>query len=588
MPLFAPSFIEDLRTQADIVQLVQDYVSLKPSGGALKGLCPFHSEKTPSFQVNRDKGVFHCFGCGAGGDIFKFVELKETLGFVDAVRHVAQRFGVAIPEPEDAGRDRASEQERETLLKIHETAAGFFREQLKTPAGARARQMLRQRGLTPQTIDRLGLGYAPVTREPLKAHLLRQGFDIGALLRSGLVVERDGNQAIDRFRNRLMVPICRESGSVVAFGGRAMGEEQQPKYLNSPETAIYSKGRMLYGLHLTKPDIRRLGYAVLVEGYFDFAQALQAGIAPVVASCGTALTPAQAHVLKRFAEKVVLSFDPDAAGQGAAVRSCDLLVAEGFQVKVAVLPGGADPDAFIRQRGPEAYAQELRTSRPYLEFLLDRAAEGRDFSDEAGRRDFLRAMLAVAARIPDLAARDQFADRLAHKARVLEDVVRAEIRKAAAARRTDVMVAEHTSAEGVKPAEMGLIWGIVHDPATTRSVLAELEPEDLEGFRTAAILNTARALTSWPAETMPETLLERLSTREATLVSRIAASPAAPAPPHECVLTFKRARYERERAAVQREIDRLQELGAARHDREIVALWARKRDLAHRLEELGG
>src|SRR5437867_4643665 len=240
-----------------------------------------------------------------------------------------------------------------------------------------------------------------------------------------------------------MVPICRDTGSVIAFGGRQMDTEQGgPKYLNSPETAIYSKGKTLYGLSLTKAHIRKIGFAVLVEGYFDFAQLFQSQAAPAVASCGTALTPQQCQLLRRFTSKVALSYDPDAAGHGAAARSCDLLVAEGFDVNVVVLDKGEDPDTFIRRNGPDRYRERLRSSRPYLEYLLDRAAEGLDLSHDDNRRQFLGKMLEVAARIPDAAARDQFADRLAHKARVTEDVIRAEIRKAAVNRRTTLTARE--------------------------------------------------------------------------------------------------------------------------------------------------
>src|SRR4030095_1911605 len=264
---------------------------------------------------------------------------------------------------------------------------------------------------------------------------LKEGLGLPLLLRSGLIVERDSGQAVDRFRGRLMIPIARDSGSVVAFGGRATGADEQPKYLTSPETFIYTKGRTLYGLHLTKKDISRLGYAVMVEGYFDFAQLVQAGITPVVASSGTALTPSQAQLLRRFTSKVILSFDPDAAGQGAAARSCELLVAEGFEVNVAVLSPGGDPDTFVRQHGRAAYMGLLKGCHTYLEYLLDRTAAAHDLNNDEGRRQFLAAMLSVAARIPDPAGRDQFGDRLAHKARITEEVVRAEVRKAAVPKR---------------------------------------------------------------------------------------------------------------------------------------------------------
>ena len=302
------------------------------------------------------------------------------------------------------------------------------------------------------------------SREGLKTRLLKEGFALPLLFRSGLVAERDRGTAVDRFRNRLMIPICRDNGAIVAFGGRAMDAGQQPKYLNSPETPIYVKGRTLYGLHLSKGSVIRAKHAVMVEGYFDFAQAYQAGITNVVASSGTALTPVQAKLLKRFATKVVLNFDPDAAGQGAAARSSELLVAEGFQVNVAMLPPGDDPDTFIRKSGGAAYQDTLRNSRPYLEYLLDRASAAHDLSKDDSRREFLNAMLTVAAKIPDAAARDQFADRLAHKARITEEVVRAEIRKAAVQRQPTVQERTIPAASQVKPAERGLIWAIMRQP----------------------------------------------------------------------------------------------------------------------------
>ena len=329
--------------------------------------------------------------------------------------------------------------------------------------------------MSPQTIEQLGLGYAPSSRDGLKSRLFKQGFQEGILLQSGLIVRRDSGEVVDRFRNRLMVPICRDTGSVIAFGGRQMDADQGgPKYLNSPETPIYSKSRTLHGLNLTKPQIRKAGYAVLVEGYFDFAQLFQSQAAPAVASCGTALTPQQAQLLHRFTSKVVLSYDPDAAGQGAAARSCEMLVTEGFDVNVIALDKGADPDTFIRQKGPESYRERLRGSRPYLEYLLDQAAGGLDLAHDDNRRQFLGRMLTVAAWIPDAAARDQFADRIAHKARITEEVVRAEIKKAAAGRRTSVTARELPSFGTLKQAEKALIWGLIHDTGVAIDALAEL------------------------------------------------------------------------------------------------------------------
>jgi len=331
---------------------------------------------------------------------------------------------------EESDEQRANSAERETLLKVHESAAAWFRQQLASNAGARIRRQISDRGVTDATSEALGLGFAPAAREGLKAALLKEGFSQAILLRAGLVVQREDGSVIDRFRNRLMIPICRDTGSVIAFGGRAVDPDQQPKYLNSPETPIYSKGRTLYGLHLSKNAIRQRKFAILVEGYFDFAQVYQAGFEGVVASCGTALTPQQAQQLRRFTGKVVLSFDPDTAGQGAAVKSCEMLVEEGFAVNVAILPSGDDPDTFVRKHGRQGYAERLEHSSPYLEYLLDRAAANHNLNTDEGRVKFLGDMLPVAGRIPDAAMRDRFADRLAFKARVTDEVVRAEIRKA--------------------------------------------------------------------------------------------------------------------------------------------------------------
>ena len=586
MPLFPASFVEDLKSHVDIVQVVQERVQLRKTGATWKGLCPFHGEKTPSFHVYGDKGFFKCFGCNLAGDVIKFVELHDKVSFPDAVRQLAARAGLTVPEAEDAKQDAESSREREALLKVHEVAAAWFREQLATPVGAAGRRLLADRGMSPDTVALLGMGFAPAAGG-LRARLLKEGFAESVLLKSGLLVQRDEGPARDRFRNRLMIPICRDTGAIIAFGGRAMEAGQQPKYLNSPETAIYVKGRTLYGLNHAKGSISRLKYAVLVEGYFDWAQAYQAGITNVVASSGTALTPAQARLLRRFAGKVILSFDPDAAGQGAAARSSELMVSEGFQVNVAMLPSGDDPDNYIQRHGAAAYQELLRHSRQYLDYLLDRSAADEDLSTDEGRRSFLGKMLTVAARIPDAAQRDQFADRLSHKARITEEVVRAEIRKAAVQRQTNVEDVQRRapSMGQVKDAERGLIWALMHQIEGGQEALLELEEADLEGLATRDILRQARSLQDWPAGSVPEALMERLSKGEAALVQQIAREKGAPADAADSVRTLKRLRYSREKADLQREIDRLQQAGAATHEHEIIALWERKKDLLQRLDK---
>jgi DNA primase len=587
--LYASQFVETLKQQADIVVVIQDYVSLKKSGANYKGLCPFHNEKTPSFNVNRDKGFFHCYGCSAGGDVIKFLELHDKIGFVDAVKQLAQRFGLALPELEDSDEQRASTAERETLLKVHEAAAKWFREQLLSLAGARIRTYIADRGINEMTSEAQGLGFAPPGREGLKQALIKQGFSQGTLVKAGLLVQRDDGQTIDRFRNRLMIPIGRDTGSIIAFGGRALDKDQQPKYLNSPETPIYSKGRTLYGLHLSKTAIRQSGFVILVEGYFDFGQVYQAGF-PVVASCGTALTPQQAQQLRRFVTKVVLSYDPDAAGQGAAARSSELLVGEGFEVNVATLPAGADPDTFIQQNGGPAYGERLKQSRPYLDYLLDRSAAGHNLNSDEGRVKFLAEMLPIAARIPEEAMRDRFGDRLAFKARITDEVVRSQIRKAAVQKQTTVgrdgVPTRLTSFGNVTKAEKGLIWWLVHEPGPALYALESLEADDLAPLASRSVLDLALELNENRGFS-PSVLLERLTTVEAQLVTGIASEKE----PHvndaeSCAQIIRRMRCEREHAAIQREIDHLQELGAAEHSSRIDALWVQKHELLRRLEGL--
>jgi DNA primase len=584
MGLFPQQFIDDLKQHADIVAVIQEYVSLKKVGATYKGLCPFHGEKTPSFHVNREKGFFHCFGCGAGGDVFKFLELRESVAFPDAVRMLAQRFGMPVPELEQTDEQRANSAERESLLKAHDAAALWFRDQLASAAASRVRTQIASRGIGEATSTALGLGYAP--RDGLRQALLQQGFSQALLLRAGLIVHREDGAIVDRFRHRLMIPIRRETGSVIAFGGRAVDADQQPKYLNSPETAIYSKSRVLYGLNLSKSAIRENGFAILVEGYFDYAQVYQAGFQSVVASCGTALTPAQAQHLRRFTAKVVLSFDPDAAGQGAAAKSCEMLVAQGFEANVAILPAGEDPDIYVRKHGRQAYAERLRASRPYLDYLLDRAAAHHNLRDADGRARFVAEVVPIVERIPDRTRQELFVEAVAGKAGIAGDSIWAQVPKAVTRRQAALTASELPGLGQVTKAEKGLIWWLVHRPAPALDALQTLDGPDLEGLASRSVLDLARKLNE-DRGFSPSVLLERLNVSEAQLVTGIASE----AEPHvhdaaECALILKRLRYERERAALQREIDRLQQRGVAEPGADLQELLVRKYQLIQRIDGL--
>jgi DNA primase len=565
LALFPQSFIDEVRTAADIVTVVSDYVSLRKAGAAYKGLCPFHSEKTPSFSVNRDRGFFHCFGCDAGGDVFKFVELQEKVNFTEAVRQLAQRFGIPIPELESSDEERQSAAEREALLTLHEIAAAYFREQLQAPAAESVRRYLTEaRRLTPATIETLGLGYAPPARDGLRLRLAQRGFPATLALRSGLITRRDDGTEVDRFRHRLMIPIARDSGSIIAFGGRAMDKDQNPKYVNSPETAIYSKSRTLYGLSLTKAEIRQAKLAIIVEGYFDFAQLFQAGGLPAVATCGTALTAAQAHLLRRFTSKAVLCFDPDTAGQAAAERSGELLVTEGFDVTVPPIPAGADPDTLVQTQGRETFVGLLRKSKPYLEFRVDRAAAGKDLSRSDGQRAFVRDMQGFAERVVrDPVVRDQLADRIAHRARLSVETVRAALRPARGTRAAGATTPPIAPTAPLRDVERGLLWALVHQPEELAIAMKNLEPSDLEGLRSQDMLMAALTAASAGETELPSAVMERLTDQDAQLLARAATDREPPVRDlTECVRELRLGRLKRHLVALQQDIDEQVALGA--------------------------
>src|SRR4030088_2077724 len=382
----AGSFADRVKQQADIVRVVSEYVRLKKSGQNFTGLCPFHAEKSPSFAVHPTKQIYHCFGCGVGGDVFKFVMEVDKVTFPEAIRVVAEKCGIAIPRPKASSpEERKENQQRTLLVEMHREAQTFFVQQLGgTLEGKAARAYLEDRGLDKDAIARFGIGYAPSGGDAL-LRFLKSKYKEPLLIESGLV-SRDqsgGARMYDRFRRRITFPIANESGKIVAFGCRALGDDQ-PKYLNSPETPIYSKSNVLYHLDRAKEALRRSDFAVLVEGYMDAIAVARAGISNVVASCGTSLAEPQIKLLARFTQRVIVNYDPDTAGQTATERSISLLLEHDFEVRVLALPGQADPDKFIREHGAEAYTKLLKESPPYVDYLIARTRQ-MDMSTAEGK-----------------------------------------------------------------------------------------------------------------------------------------------------------------------------------------------------------
>jgi DNA primase len=384
---FPQTFIDDLKRQADIVRIVQDYVTLKKTGANWVACCPFHKETKPSFSVNPAKEIFYCFGCQKGGSVFNFVMEVERVAFPEAIKIVAEKAGVALPVQVDDSRFEARKRESDQVIELNQWAMSWWEDQLssQSPPTQAAREYLDQRGITEETRKTFRLGFAPDSWDSLSTHLRQKGATKEALERSGLVVKKDGGGSYDRFRGRLMFPVIDPQGRPIAFGGRVLDPEGEPKYLNSPETTAYTKGRHLYGLNLTRDDIRRQGFAILVEGYLDLIVPYQNGVRNAVASLGTALTPEQVKLIGRFARKVVVNYDGDRAGVQAAKRAIETILAEDLEVKVLVLPDNADPDDFIRKYGAAEYQKRRGEAQPHIQFVIDQAVRDRNLHSPADK-----------------------------------------------------------------------------------------------------------------------------------------------------------------------------------------------------------
>jgi DNA primase len=513
-------FASTVKQQADIIRIIGEYVKLRKAGAQnYQGLCPFHQEKTPSFSVHATNQFFHCFGCKASGDVFSFVQKIENITFPESVRLIADKLGIAVPKMQYASEEEARQaRQRGGLLDINERACVFFQEQLRKSESAHAREYLKSRGLTPEIIAEFRIGFAPERGFVLR-DVLSDQFGEELMRESGLFSWKEKDQppaaseqnqlsvvsgqlsegsaapmkpATDnrqltslysKFRNRIMFPITNEQGKVIAFTGRtlAVDEKSGPKYLNSPETPIYSKSRVLFNIDKAKQAIRQLDYAVLVEGQMDCISVYAAGFKNVIASSGTAFTEPQARLLGRFSKNVVVNFDPDTAGAAAAERSLTLLVSEDFQIKVLTLETGFDPDLYVRKKGKDAYADVLHHSARYFDYLIERARGQFPFRTPEGKVKAVNFLLPHVQRVPSRIARDELANEISHRLGIESSVLRQELRRAATARRTQHVTAPSNS--GCTDAERVLIRALAsRDLAQTP--ISQREGQDL-GFEAA-------------------------------------------------------------------------------------------------------
>ena len=482
---FSQDFLQELSDRNPIEDVVGEYVQFtKRSGQNLFGLCPFHSEKTPSFSVSPSKQIYHCFGCGKGGSVINFIMEIENLSFPEAVEFLARRAGMKVPEQQsDPGKPK-----RDRLYALNRDAARFFYEQLSTPAGAAAVDYMLRRGITPGTARRFGLGCAPESWDALCSAMKEKGYTERELYDAGLVRRGKKGGVYDAFRGRLMFPVIDVRGNVIAFSGRALGDVE-PKYLNSPETLVFSKSHNLFGLNLAKKS--KSGYIILVEGNIDVVSLHQAGFDSAVASLGTSLTPEQARLISRFKQEVVIAYDADEAGKKAAQRAIGILEKLELKVRVLTVRGAKDPDEFIKAKGPEAFQNLLAESENHVEYRLDAVRAKHDLATDEGKVAYLKEAAGVIAQLPDRAAREVYAMRAASQCGVspeaVQDEVRQQRRRRAAAARRQTEREELRPLRMSQPQERGIQYKNPRSAAAEEGVirLLNLDPSLFRGVELA-------------------------------------------------------------------------------------------------------
>ena len=490
MPLYSDHVLDEVRSAVNIVSLISEYVALKKRGRNHVARCPFHTEKTPSFNVSEEKQIFMCFGCGLGGDVFRFVMHIEHLSFPEAIRFIAERYGIALPEIQSSAPSVQTSSTDMLRKAMAETVALYHRLLVDSQDGKAALKYLLDRGVTRETITSFQLGFSPAGGDALIQSMKNKGFPVQALEECGLVKRSDdGNRSYDAFRERIMFPITDIQGRTVAFGARAMGD-RPPKYLNSPETKLYNKSRNLYGLSFSREAIKAHDQAILVEGYMDFVIPFQSGVQNVVASLGTSLTPQQVELLGRYTRVVVVSYDPDSAGLAAAQRSLDLFLEGDFQVKVLKLPSGQDPDVFVRAAGAEEYQNRAKKAVPYLEFVLEAAIQKQGALDDPKKKvQVVNTVLPYLAKLPSAVERSDYVFQFARRLGIEDQQLLAETKRAAQQKRIRLAEEPVASVLSMKLAEKRLLQFLLGDSGLQPQILPLCTKNDFEGLASARIFS---------------------------------------------------------------------------------------------------
>ncbi|MFQ6083651.1 MAG: DNA primase [Candidatus Aminicenantia bacterium] len=472
--------VDQIRQVADIIEIASQYTTLKRRGKRWVGLCPFHSEKTPSFTVDEEKQLYHCFGCGAGGDFFTLIMEKEKLSFPETIKYLCQKYNIPFPEKEYSPQKKSKSED--LLYKVHEEALAFFRKNLfNTSEGKKALDYLTKRGISEEIIQGLKIGYALKSWDALYSYFINKNISPSILERAGLVLPSQKKEGYyDRFRGRIIFPIFNLTGKVIAFGGRSLFDEE-PKYLNSPDTPIYLKGKSLYGLNISKDYIRKKGIGVLVEGYTDFIALYQAGIKNVVASLGTSLTSEQISLLSRFTRKININYDSDQGGQAASLRSVSLCLEKGMEVEVLILPPGDDPDSYLKEIGQEKYQRLIEKSQSGFEFLVHSLIKSKNLDIPEEKAIVSKEILNIISKIPNSIIRSEYLKKISEYLDIDEFLLRATVKLGKEKQ------GKEEEKEGLLPAEKRLLQIIIEEKTLASKILSHLKTDDFQGLKSEQV-----------------------------------------------------------------------------------------------------
>ena len=559
------NILDDILARVDIVEIIAGCLPLKRAGRNFKACCPFHHEKTPSFMVSPDRQIYHCFGCGESGNAFKFLMRYERMDFPEAVETLARKVGVILPQ--DENHEHKVSGISTQLYKINELAANYYANNLNSPEGARAKDYLLKRGIRPDVSLELKLGFASDKWDGLINYLRAKTISLGLLEKAGLIINKEAGGYYDRFRNRMIFPIFDIKGRILGFGGRVL-DNSLPKYLNSPETPVYTKGKNLYGFNLAKESIRENDFVAIVEGYLDFLIPYQEGAKNIVASLGTALTIEQARLLKRYTHNVVMIYDADTAGELATLRSLDIFIEEEMNVKIVSLPKGLDPDLFVRNHGVAAFKDKMANAQNMLDYKLGVLKSRYNVKEIDSLAKVSNLMLETIAKFKNAILKSEYIKKLAEELNIKEEALLEEIKKVKTEKGfSSPLPASARSAHSVNPTEKLLMSLMLEENSLINRIKDSLDPKDFQDERISRIVSIMFDLVGQGKEVAPQILMNHLGDDISELVCESVFLPPSPSEAHkekvveDCIQRMKNEKMKLERQKLHEQIKLAQSLG---------------------------